>query len=74
MAKKLLAGLMATAMVGCALSGTVMAEEAELLPGGGSNIIYCITPLHFQCLFQNRAGYRYCKGRGAGLRSEVLLP
>ena len=43
MAKKLLAGLMVTAMVGCAFSGSVMAEEAELLPGGGSNIIYCIT-------------------------------
>ncbi len=42
--KKVMAGLMTVAMVGGAFSGMAMAEEAELLPGGGSNIIYCITP------------------------------
>lgn len=42
--KKLVMGLAAAALVGCMFSGAVMAEEAELLPGGGSNIIYIITP------------------------------
>ena len=36
--KKLVMGLAAAALVGCMFSGAVMAEEAELLPGGGSNI------------------------------------
>ena len=42
--KKLVAGFMAAAMAGCMIAGTVSAEEAKLLPGGGSNIIYIITP------------------------------
>jgi erythritol transport system substrate-binding protein len=42
--KKVLVGVMTAAVVGCMFSGAAMAEEAELLPGGGSNIIYCITP------------------------------
>ena len=42
--KKLVMGLAAAALVGCMFSGAAMAEEAELLPGGGSNIIYIITP------------------------------
>ena len=36
---------MTAAMVGGLMTVPVMAEEnAELLPGGGSKIIYCITP------------------------------
>ena len=42
--KKLLAGIMTVALAGCMFSGIAMAEEAKLLPGGGSNIIYIITP------------------------------
>jgi erythritol transport system substrate-binding protein len=42
--RKLLAGMMAAAMVMGAFGVTAMAEEAALLPGGGSKIIYCITP------------------------------
>ena len=41
--RKVWLGLAAAAMVGCMAAGTVMAEEA-LLPGGGTNILYCITP------------------------------
>ena len=41
--RKVWLGLAAAAMVGCLAAGTVMAEEA-LLPGGGTNILYCITP------------------------------
>lgn len=44
MKKKILAGVMAATMIGATFTGTVMAEETKLLPGGGSNIIYCITP------------------------------
>ncbi|MBR2258259.1 MAG: D-ribose ABC transporter substrate-binding protein [Blautia sp.] len=40
--RKVLAGLMAAAVAVCAMGSMVSAEE--LLPGGGSKIIYCITP------------------------------
>ena len=43
-AKKLVALAMTAAMVGSAFAAPVYAEEAELLPGGGNKIIYCITP------------------------------
>ena len=44
-ARKAMALAMTAAMVGGLMTVPVMAEEnAELLPGGGSNIIYCITP------------------------------
>lgn len=55
MKRKLLACMMTVAMVGCAFTSMASASETEaetaaaeasgeLLPGGGSNIIYCITP------------------------------
>ena len=66
MAKKLLAGLMVTAMVGCAFSGSVMAEEAELLPGGGSNIIYCITPSTSNVYFKTVQDIATAKGEELG--------
>ena len=40
--RKLVLGIMATALAGCMFTGAAMADE--LLPGGGSNIIYIITP------------------------------
>ena len=46
--RKLVLGIMATALAGCLFTGAAMADETEkagdLLPGGGSNIIYIITP------------------------------
>ena len=42
--KKLALGIMTAVMAGCMFAGAAMADEAELLPGGGSNIIYIITP------------------------------
>ena len=47
MKRKLMSVLLTAAMVGglSVYAVPVMAEEnAELLPGGGSKIIYCITP------------------------------
>ena len=44
-ARKAMALAMTAAMVGGLMTVPVMAEEnAKLLPGGGSKIIYCITP------------------------------
>ena len=44
-ARKAMPLAMTAAMVGGLMTVPVMAEEnAELLPGGGSKIIYCITP------------------------------
>lgn len=43
-ARKMVALAMAAAMVGSAFAAPVYAGEAELLPGGGNKIIYCITP------------------------------
>ncbi len=40
--KKLAMGVMTMALAGCLFAGAAMADE--LLPGGGSNIIYIITP------------------------------
>ena len=40
--RKVFAGLMAAAVAVCAMGSMINAEE--LLPGGGSKIIYCITP------------------------------
>lgn len=40
--KKLVKGLAAAAFIGCMFSSAVSAED--LLPGGGSNILYVITP------------------------------
>ena len=40
--KKLVVGLAAAALVGCMAAAPVMADE--LLPGGDSKILYCITP------------------------------
>ena len=42
-ARKMIALAMTAAMVGSAFAVPVSAE-AELLPGGGNKIIYCITP------------------------------
>ena len=46
--RKLALGIMATVLAGCMFTGAAMADETEkageLLPGGGSNIIYIITP------------------------------
>ena len=42
--KKAVVGIMAMALAGCMFSSAAMADEAALLPGGGSNIIYIITP------------------------------
>jgi len=42
--KKLVLGMATLAMAGALMAGSAMADEAELLPGGGSNIIYIITP------------------------------
>lgn len=43
-ARKMVALAMTAAMVGSVFAAPVFAEEAELLPGGGNKIIYCITP------------------------------
>ena len=40
--KKLMMGIAAAVCAGMLMGGTAMAEE--LLPGGGTNILYCITP------------------------------
>ena len=40
--RKLMMGIAAAVCAGMLMGGTAMAEE--LLPGGGSNILYCITP------------------------------
>lgn len=40
--KKLMIGLLTAAMVSC--MATPVLAEGDLLPGGGSNILYCITP------------------------------
>ena len=42
--KKAIIGLTAVAMIATMTAGFVSAEEAELLPGGGTKILYCITP------------------------------
>ncbi len=42
--KKWMYGLAAAAVLTAGMTGMAMAESAELLPGGGSKIIYCITP------------------------------
>ena len=42
--KKAIIGLTAAAMIATMTAGFVTAEEAELLPGGGTKILYCITP------------------------------
>ena len=45
MKRKKIIALLCVAATSASLVTPVMAEEnAELLPGGGSNIIYCITP------------------------------
>ena len=46
MMKKLVVGLLTAAMVSSMACGAVMADDAsaELLPGGGTKILYCITP------------------------------
>ena len=43
-ARKMVALAMTAAMEGSVFAAPVFAEEAELLPGGGNKIIYCITP------------------------------
>ena len=43
-ARKIVALAMTAAMVGSVFAAPVFAEDAELLPGGGNKIIYCITP------------------------------
>ena len=43
-ARKMVALAMTAAMVGSVFAAPVFAKEAELLPGGGNKIIYCITP------------------------------
>ena len=44
MMKKLVVGMATLAMASAMFAGASFAETAELLPGGGSKIIYCITP------------------------------
>lgn len=66
MTKKVLAGLMTAAMVGCVFSGSAFAEEAELLPGGGSKIIYCITPSTSNVYFKTVQDIATAKGTELG--------
>lgn len=65
MKKKFLALMMAAAMLG-SMSSAVMAEEAELLPGGGSNIIYCITPSTSNVFFKTVQDIATAKGTELG--------
>lgn len=57
--------MMAAAMLG-SMSSAVMAEEAELLPGGGSNIIYCITPSTSNVFFKTVQDIATAKGTELG--------
>ena len=68
MKKKVLACLMAAAMVGGAFGSMAMAEEgsAELLPGGGSKIIYCITPSTSNVYFKTVQDVATAKGEELG--------
>lgn len=66
MKKRFLAVLMAAAMIG-SMSSVVMAEEAaELLPGGGSNILYCITPSTSNVFFKTVQDIASVKGTELG--------
>ena len=66
MKKRFLAVLMAAAMIG-SMSSAVMAEEAaELLPGGGSNILYCITPSTSNVFFKTVQDIATAKGTELG--------
>ncbi len=66
MKKRFLAVIMAAAMLG-SMSSVVMAEEAaELLPGGGSNILYCITPSTSNVFFKTVQDIATAKGTELG--------
>ena len=65
MKKRFLAVMMAAAMMGTMMASTaVMAEE--LLPGGDSNIIYCITPSTSNVFFKTVQDIATAKGTELG--------
>ncbi len=66
MKRKLFAGMMTALMVGSMMSSAVMAEEAELLPGGDSSIIYCITPSTSNVFFKTVQDVATAKGEELG--------
>lgn len=67
MKKRVLAMMMAAAMLGTMVGTTaVSAEETELLPGGGSKIIYCITPSTSNVYFKTVQDIATAKGEELG--------
>lgn len=49
-------------------------EEATFLPGGGSNIVYVITPATSNVFFATEAEVARAKAEGARLRGQDRLP
>lgn len=88
MKKKFLSALLCTAMVmsmavGCgnnattketADAGSATTTEAsdEVLPGGGSNIIYVITPSHSNTFFETEANVAEAAAKEAGYEVKVM--
>ena len=72
-ARKAMALAMTAAMVGGLMAVPVMAEEnAELLPGGGSKIIYCITPSTSNPFFNTEQVIAKEKAEELGYEVNVL--
>ena len=65
-ARKMVALAMTAAMVGSVFAAPVFAEEAELLPGGGNKIIYCITPDQSNPYFKTVQDIATAKGEELG--------
>ena len=65
-ARKMVALAMTAAMVGSVFAAPVFAEEAELLPGGGNKIIYCITPYPSNPYFKTVQDIATAKGEELG--------
>lgn len=85
MKKKVLSVLLCAAMVasmavGCGskeeastdTAGSASAEETEVLPGGGSNIIYVITPSHSNTFFETEANVAETAAKEAGYEVKVM--
>ena len=73
-ARKAMALAMTAAMVGGLMTVPVMAEEnAELLPGGGSKIIYCITPSTSNPFFNTEQVIAKEKAEELKLQVEVWM-
>lgn len=72
-AKKLMAVMMTAAMLSGAFAGVASAdEEAELLPGGGSNVIYVITPSTSNVYFKTVQEIATEKGEELGYEVECF--